>query len=299
MVGVALEVGRHASLELGQHDNMEHVGRRETSLSADVEQLAHRAHTNLVKTHDVCGEAQEFLVEDGLFGCQGLGELGVVQLQQIDSTGVASDCVSTIRHGVMHCLRGHVVDGLHDEAVKLDGEGLVDLVENHVDEAHHLGGRTERRLDLTLCDRVLNLESHAAGEELGFGLGLMEHIGVIGRTICKFPRLVLGSDRHLAGNLFQNGAVLPTIHQNGRGRPLIGSVDKHYFADVVDEGFDVVVVGSGVEGLFTHVNKTCKVYGLDGVFANNLLLNSINDSSNLFNSHYNHSFHVFSPDVWT
>ena len=55
---------------------------------------------------------------------------------------------------------------------------------------------------------------------------------------------------------------------------------------MVNEGFDIVVVGSRIEGLFAHVDKTLEVNGLNGGFANNLLLNGIDDSCYLINSHY-------------
>lgn len=152
MEGRGLEEHVSGRAELGQHDNMLKIFRSETLLAANVEQRAHAGETINIERHRIRRVADEIGIKDRLRRSQILAVLRIVSGKQIDCLGAAftGDCTAIVL-GV-HGFNDHVVDGTHDEAIVLDGEGLLDLIEQHRNEGVQLGRAGEALAHLPFGD---------------------------------------------------------------------------------------------------------------------------------------------------
>lgn len=277
--------------ELRQHDNMLEVFGSEPLLSALIEEGSHAGETVNMEGHLIGGIPDKIRVDDGLSRGEVLTVCGVVARQEVDGTRVArsSDRTGGMESGIAG-LQNHVVDSPHDKGVHTNGHGLIDLVEQHRDECVQLGGSRERLLHLTLGDASVDLESGHFVEELGLGLGLVENIGIVGSAVLELPGLVLNSIGHLAGDLLDYRAVFPSIAENRGGRPLVRPIDENHLADVIDEGFDVLVEGTGVEDGRANINDIGEVLVEKNRISDGLFGRIIYELINLRYFHFYNSF---------
>lgn len=289
MERVGLEENVRGGAKIGVHDNMLKVARAEPLHAADVEQGGHSGHTADSDGHLVSGVANKLGIEDGVRGRERLAVLLVEAIQQVDAPGVPSPRVGAAAvHGV-ESLCHHVVDGTHDEVVKSNCHSLLNLIEKHGQEAVELGGAGEGLIQRLLLHRALDLERGHLVEELDVHIGLVEHVGIIGRPVGEIPALVLGGGGKAGTDLLQNRAVAPVIHHDGRSAARIGAVDEDHLADMVDEGANKAVKRVGIENLVAGVHDAVKILGDQIVLAESLGERGIDDFINLF------YFHCCSP----
>ena len=69
----------------------------------------------------------------------------------------------------------------------------------------------------------------------------MECVLAIGLTVCKLPGFIFSSGGDIGADLLKDGAIIPGVIEDGRGRTSIRAVNKNHLADVVGKGFNVVV----------------------------------------------------------
>ena len=250
MESVGLEEHVGGGSELREHDDVLEVFRGEPLLATLVEQSAHARETIGVEGDLVGGVSDELRLKNSLSSRQGLPVLGIVSGEEVDSA---------VGIGALGRLDDHVVDGAHNERVVTHRHGLLDLVEDHGDESVELGCAGEGLLHLHLSDGRLDLEGGHLVEELGLGDGLVEDMRIVGLTVNQIPAFILNSLRHLAGDLLNDGAELPCVHEDGRGRTAIGTVNENDLADMVDKGADIGVESIGVEDGSTNVNHVGKI----------------------------------------
>ena len=289
MERVGLEENIRGGAEVGVHDNMLEIARAESLHAADIEQGGHSGHTTDSDGHLVGGIANEVGIEDGIRRREGLGVLLVETIQQVDAPRVTSSSIGAAAvHGV-ESLCHHVVDGAHDEVVKGNRHGFLNLVEKHGQEAIELGSAGERLIQRLLLHGALHLKRGHLVEELGVHVGLVEHIGIVGSAIGEIPALILGGGGEARADLLQNGAVAPIVHHNRRSGARVGSVNEHNLANVVDEGADEAVERVGVENLVASVHDAVEVLGDQVVLTKSLDKRGVDDFVNLF------YFHCCSP----
>lgn len=242
VVGGVIEIDTGGLPELRQHDHMKQIRRSEPLLAADVEEHAHFLEPIDIQTHNEGSVPEEPFVINGLIGGERLIELGVVQVQEIDSTHTALAAVGATGIEVMERIRGHAVDGAHDKSIVLDGHGLLHFVEDHGDERIELSGTGEGALELTIENGLVQLKSHQPIIELGVRRGRMIDKRIIGRTIGQLPAFVDSGLGKLAPNLHQNGTVLPGVHHDGWGGTGVGPIHKDSATDPVHQGVDELVL---------------------------------------------------------
>ena len=276
MESVALEVHVRRHCELGQHNDMLEVFRRESLLAALVEQGGHAGETVGVEANHEGRIADELRRHDSQISGEGLSELEVVHGKQVDST----NGVCTLRS-----LGDHVVDRAHDERVIFDSHSLFHFVEEHGNEGVELGGAGEGHTNLLLGDRTVDLESDHLVEELGFGLRRMEHMRIVGCAIGELPALILHGLRHFAGDLLNDRAVLPGIHQDGGSGAAVGAIDKDNLANMVDEGTNVGIESLAVEDGLANVNDIGEILLEHGGIAEDLMGSLIYEIIDLSNFH--------------
>ena len=292
---VGLEEHVRGGAELGEHHDMLEILRREPLLAALVEEGAHARQTIDMKGHLIRGIADEVGVGNGIGGAEIFAVAGIEAGEKVDRSRVAR--AGNGPGGVVGAVPGlkdHVVDGAHHKAVHANRHGLIDLVEQHGDERVELGGAGEGLLHLTLGDRAVDLEGSHLVKELGLGLGLMENVGVVGRTVRKLPRLVFNGHGHFGADFLHDRAVLPRIAQDRRSRALIRPDDEDHLADVIDEGLDVFVERRGVENRRADVDDVGQVLIEDDRVADGLLGGRVDELIDLRYFHDYFSFRLFS-----
>ena len=221
--------------ELGEHHDMLEFARRETGLAPEVEQRGHSGQTVSAESHLIRREADEVRVNDGVSRGQTLAVHGVITGEEIDRLGPACAGEHSARVVLrVQSLGNHVVDGPHDKRVSADCHSLLDFIEQHGDESVELGRRTEGLLDLTFGDGAVDFERSHLVEELGLCRGLVEHVRVVGRAVDELPILGLDGLGHFGADFFDDGSVLPRVHEDGGSRAAIRAVDEDYASDVVD-----------------------------------------------------------------
>lgn len=287
-VGLEEDVGGGA--EISVHNDMLEIARAEPLHPADVEQSGHSGHTADGDCHLIGGVTDEVGIDNCIRRGEGLAVLLIKAIQQVDAPGVA--CAG-VRTGVVHVverLGHHVVDGTHDEVVKGNRHAFLDLIEKHGQEAVELGSAGERLVQGLLLDRPLDLERRHLVEELDIDVGLMEHVGIVGRTIRQIPAFVLGSHRQTGTDLLQNGTVPPVVHKDGGGGAGVGTIDKDDFADVVDEGSDKAIKRVRVENRVACIDDAVEILGDQIAFTECFGERVVDDLVNLFYFHLFFSF---------
>lgn len=288
-VGLKEDVGGGA--EISVHNDMLEITRAEPLHPTDVEQSGHSGHTADGDSHLVSRVANKVGIDDCIRRGEGLAVLMIEAIQQVDAPGVAG---AGVRTGVVHVverLGHHVVDGTHDEVVKCNRHAFLDLIEKHGQEAVELCCAGERLVQGLLLDRPLDLERRHLVEELDVDVGLMEHVGIVGRSVRQIPAFVLGGHRQTGADLLQNGTVPPVVHKDRGGGAGVGTVDKDDFADVVDEGSDKAIKRVCVENRVAGIDDTVEVLGDQIVFTEGFGERVVDDLVNLF---YFHLFFLLS-----
>ena len=277
---------------------MQVVGIGEPVLAAHVEQGGNARQPVNVNTHSVGREPDEIGVIDGLVsgqrvrvgGAAGASgeELVVVQFQQVDTTGSACSAVTTGKGGLVGVqgLCNHAVDSAHHKAVNLDGHGAVNGVVNHADKTVELCRVAETLFHLLFGEGHGNLERHLAVEELRGNSRLVENVLFVLLPVHQVPTFVFLSGGGVAGNLFQHGTELPTVHQDGRDFAGIGAVHENHLADMVHKGFHVVVNRRSVEHFGANVHNVGQVLCDKVSLAQNFAGHGVHKLVNLFNSHF-------------
>ena len=284
-IGLEEDVGGGA--EISVHHDVLKIARAEPLHPADVEQSGHSGHAADGDGHLIGGIADKIGIDDRIRCGERLAVLLVKAIQQVDAPGVAG---SGIGSGIVHVverLGHHVVDGTHDEVVKGNRHAFLNLVEKHGQKAVELGGTGERLIQGLLLDRPLDLERRHLVEELDVDVGLVEHVGIVGRTVRQIPAFVLCSHREPGADLLQNGAVPPVVHEDGGCGAGVGPVHEDNLADVVDKGSDEPVERVGVENRVARVDDAVEVLRNQIVLTEGLGERIVNDLVNLF------YFHVF------
>ena len=289
MEGVGLEEHIGGRAELGQHDNVLEVFRREPLHAAHVEQRRHARQTVDGERHMIGGVADEVGIEDGRASGQALAVLLIEAIQQVDGSGVARAGVGTAAVHVVEGLAHHVVDGPHDEVIERDGHGLLDLVEQHGQERIELGSGGEGLIQRLLLNGPLDLERGHLVEELDVYVGLVEHVGIVGGTVGEIPALILGGGGETGADLLQDGAVAPVVHEDGGSAARVGTIDEDHLADVVDKRPDKAVEGVGIENGVAGIHNALQVFGDEVIATKGLSERFIDDLINLF------YFHCCSP----
>ena len=118
-------------------------------------------------------------------------------------------------------------------------------------------------------------------------VGLVEHVGIVGRTVRQIPAFVLGSHREPGTDLLQNGTVPPVVHKDGGSRAGVGTVDENDLTDVIDEGSDEPVERVGVENRVARIDEAVEIFRDQIVLTEGLGERVVDDLVNLF------YFHVF------
>ena len=288
-VGLEEDVGGGA--EISVHNDMLEITRAEPLHPADVEQSGHSGHTADGDRHLIGRVANKVGIDDRIRRGEGLAVLLIEAIQQVDAPGVAGARVRTCAVHVIERLCHHVVDGTHDEVVKGNRHAFLNLIEKHGQEAVELGGARERLIQGLLLDRPLDLERRHLVEELDVDVGLMEHIGIVGRAVRQIPTFVLGSHRQTGADFLQNGTVPPVVHKDRGGGAGVGTVDKDDFADVVDEGSDETIKRVCVENRVAGIDDTVEVLGDQIALAESFGERVVDDLINLF---YFHLFFLLS-----
>ena len=289
MEGIGLEEHVSGRAELGQHNNVLEVLRREPLHAAHVEQRRHARQTVDGERHVICGVTDEIGIEDRVTRSQALSVLLIEAIQKIDRSGVARASVGATAVHVVEGLAHHVVDGPHDEIVEGDGHGLLNLIEEHGQECVELGSGGEGLIQRLLLYGPLDLERGHLVEELDVHVGLVEHVGIVGGAVGEIPALVLCGGGEAGADLLQNGAVAPIIHEDGRSAAGVRAVDEDHLADVVDERANETVEGVGVENGVAGIHDALQVLGDEIIAAESLGERFIDDLVNLF------YFHCCSP----
>ena len=284
-VGLEEDVGGGA--EISVHHDVLKIARAEPLHPADVEQGGHAGHTTDGDGHLIGGVADKIGIDDRIRGGEGLAVLMVETVQQVDATGVAGAGVGARVVHVVERLGHHVVDGTHDEIVKGNRHALLNLVEKHGQEAVELGSTGERLIQGLLLNRPLDLERRHLVEELDVDVGLVEHVGIIGRTVRQIPAFVLGSHRETGADLLQNGTVPPVVHKDGGGGAGVGTIDENDLTDVIDEGSNEPIERVGVENRVARIDDAVEVLRDQIVLTEGLGERIVDDLVNLF------YFHVF------
>lgn len=284
-VGLEEDIGGGA--EISVHHDMLEIARAKPLHPSDVEQSGHSGHAADGDGHLIGGIADKIRIDDRIRCGERLAVLLVKAIQQVDAPGVAGSGVGSGAVHVVERLGHHVVDGTHDEVVKSNRHAFLNLVEKHGQEAVELGGAGERLIQGLLLDRPLDLKRRHLVEELDVDVGLVEHVGIVGRTVRQIPAFVLGSHREAGADLLQNGTVPPVVHENGGGGAGVGPIDKDDFADVIDEGSNEPIERVGVEDRVTRVDDAVEVLGDEVILTEGLGKRVVDDLVNLF------YFHVF------
>ena len=282
-VGLEEDVGGGA--EISVHNDVLEIARAEPLHPADVEQGGHSGHTTDGDGHLIGGVADKIGIDDRLRRGEGLAVLMVKAIQQVDASGVTGAGVRTTAVHVIERLGHHIVDGAHDEIVKGHRHAFLNLVEKHGQEAVELSGAGERLIQGLLLNRSLDLERRHLVEELDVDVGLVEHVGIVGRAVRQIPAFVLGSHREPGADLLQNGTVPPVVHEDGGRRARVGAIDKDDFANVIDEGSDKAIKRVRVENRVAGVDDTVEVLGDQIVFTEGLGKGVVHDLINLFYFH--------------
>jgi len=287
--GIALEeyVGRRT--ELGQHDNMLEILRGEALHAAHVEQRAHARQAVDGERHLISGIADEIGIEDGLLCSQLNSILRVVAGQEVDAASIAHAGVGSRTVHIVEGLCDHVVDGTHDEVVESDRHALLDLVQKHGQEGVELGGAGEGLIEGFLLHGALDLERGHLVEELDVHVGLVEDVGVIGLAVGEIPRLVLGGGRQTGTDLFENRAITPIIHHDGRRGAGVGTVDEYNLTNVVDEGTNEAVERVSIEDSVACIHNASEILLNEVIFTESLGERGVDYFVNLF------YFHCYSP----
>ena len=287
MEGVGLEEDVGGGAEISVHHDVLEIARAEPLHPTDVEQSGHSGHTTDGDGHLIRGITDKIGIDDRVSRCEGLAVLLVIAIQQVDAPGVTGACVRTTAVHIVERLGHHVVDGTHDEVVKGNRHAFLNLVEKHRQEAIELSGTGERLIQGLLLNRPLDLERRHLVEELDVDVGLVEHIGIVGRAVRQIPAFVLGSHRETGADLLQNGTVPPVVHKDGGRGARVGAVDEDDFTDVVDEGSDKAIKRVRVENRVASIDDTVEILGDQIVFTEGLGKGVVHDLINLF------YFHVF------
>ena len=286
VVGGVVKINAGRLLELGEHDDVEHLPGSEALLLADVEEGAHGLETVHVEAHDISGVPQERLVGDGLGRVDVLAELLVVHVQEVDGLGAGPPADGTAAVQIVEGVDNHAVDRPHDKPLVLDGHGLVDLVEQHADKCVQFSRTGEAALELAVQNGLVELEGNETIIELSVRRAGLVHEGIVGGPISQFPALVLSGFGHLAGDLHENGAVLPCVHQD-RGRETgVGTLNELGAANTVHQGVDELVLPAvDVLDGGANLHRVGKVFGNDGGTAGHFGGDGIHEPMNLFDFH--------------
>lgn len=237
-----VEIHAGGLLELGEHDYVEHIGRRKPLLAADVEQGGDFLESIDIQPHHIGSEAEERFAGDGLFGGETRAELLVVEIEEIDRPVAGFAAVRASGIQVEHGIRGEGIDGPHNEGVVFDGDALIDLVEHHGEEGVQFSRTGKGGLQLAVEDRLIDLEGDHIIIELRVRRSALIHEGIVGSAVGELPRFVDGSLRKFTPDLHKNGAVLPSIHEHAGGGAGIGTIDKNSLADAIDERADKLIL---------------------------------------------------------
>lgn len=289
MEGVGLEEDVSGGAEISVHNDVLKIARAEPLHPSDVEQGGHAGHTADGDGHLIGGITDKVGVDDSVRRREGLAVLMIETIQQVDAPGVAGAGVGASAVHIVERLGHHVVDGAHDEVVKGDRHAFLNLVEKHGQEAVELGCAGERLIQGFLLNRPLDLEHRHLVEELDVDVGLVEHVGIVGRAVRQIPAFVLGGHREAGADLLQNGTVPPVVHKDGGGRARVGTVDEDDLPDVIDEGSDEPIERVGVENRVACIDEAFEIFGDQIVLTEGLGEGIVDDLVNLF------YFHCFSP----
>ena len=297
MERVGLEEDVSGGAEISVHHDMLKIARAEPLHPADVEQGGHAGHATDGDGHLVCGIADEIRVNDCVRRGEGLAVLLIEAIQQVDAPRVAGAGVGASAVHIVERLSHHVIDGPHYEVVESDSHAFLNLIEKHGQEAVELSGAGERLIQRLLLNRPLDLERRHLVEELDVDVGLVEHVGIIGRTVRQIPTFVLGGYREPGADLLQNGAVPPVVHKDGGGRAGVGTVDENDLTDVIDEGSDEPVERVGVENRVARIDDSVEILRDQIVLTEGLGEGVVHDLINLFYFHVFFSFQFSRLDL--
>ena len=287
MERIGLEEHVGGSPELGEHDNVLEVFRGKPLHAADVEQSAHAGQTVDAESHLVGRIADEVRIEDSLSRRETLIVLLIEAVQKVDSSCVACPGVGASGVHVVEGLAHHVVDGTHDQVVEGNRHTFLDLIKKHREEAVELGSGGEGLIQGLLLNGTLDLERGHLVEELDVHVGLVEHVRIVGSAVGEIPALILRGGGETGADLFQNGAVAPIVHEDGRGAAGVGAVDEDHFADVVNQGSNEAIEGVSIEDGITSIDNALKVFRDEIILAEGLDERIVYDLVNLFYFHVN------------
>ena len=258
---------------------METVFRSKANLTVYVKERAGYAETVLVHRHKVGREPKEFrrlhAVRCGKCISRAYGL--VVEIQNVDGLRMASAGDGICTEVIVNGLADHVADCSHDQSVELDGHAVLDRVEDHRDESSCLRTGRERGAKLLLNDRHLNLEGHLLVVEMSGNDRSDEYVRIVALIVLELPALVLLSLRKLAGDLLQNGTVLPAVPENGRNGTAIRAVYEYDAADVIHEGTDICVEAVVVKNSGTDIDDIAEVFLNQSRLTEHFLRYGIND----------------------
>lgn len=286
VIGGVVEIDAGRLLELGEHDDVEHLPGSEALLLADVEEGTHGLETVHVEAHDISSVPQERLVGDGRGRADVLAELLVVHVQEVDGLGAGPPTDRTAAVQIVEGVDDHAVDRPHDKPLVLDGHGLVDLVEQHADKCVQFSRTGEATLELAVQNGLVKLEGNETVIELGVCRAGLVHEGIVGSPIGQFPALVLSGFGHLAGDLHEDGAVLPRIHQDRGCEAGVGALNELGATNAIHQSIDELVLPAvDVLDGGANLHRVGKVFGNDGGTAGHFGGDGIHEPMNLFNFH--------------
>jgi len=291
MEGVGLEEDIGGRAEIRVHDYVLKVAGAESLHAADVEQGRHSGHTTDGDSHLVGGVANEVRIDDSVCRRERLAVLLVETIQQVNATSIAGPGVDAAAVHVVEGFGHHIVDGTHDEVIEGNCHALLNLIKKHGQKAVELGSAGEGLIQRLLLHGALDLERGHLVEELDVHVGLVEHVGIIGRAVGEIPALVLSGGGKAGADLLQNGAVPPIVHHNGRGGTGVGAIDKDNLTDMVDEGTNEAIERVGIENLVACIDNAVEILGDQIILTESLGERTVDDLINLF------YFHCFSPFI--
>ena len=291
MEGVGLEEDVGGGAEISVHHDVLKIARAEPLHPADVEQGGHAGHTTDGDGHLIGGITDKIRIDDSISRRERLAVLMIETIQQVDATGVAGAGVGATAVHIVERLSHHVADGAHNKVVKGNRHGFLNLVEKHGQEAVELGSAGERLIQGFFLNRPLDLERRHLVEEFDVDVGLVEHVGIVGRTVRQIPAFVLGGHREAGADLLQNGTVPPIVHKDGGRRAGVGAVDEDDLPDVIDEGSDEPIERVGVENRVARIDESVEIFCDQIILTESLGEGVVDDLINLF---YFHCFFLLS-----
>ena len=262
---IRLQICNSTSLEVRQHDNIQHVSRCETFLTANVEQCGNFAQTVNVQAHLERSIADKLLVSECLVSGQSSALLSVVLIQKIYSSDTSltssHNCLRTlVIQVIVDSFSNHVINGTHNQRVHLDGHRLLNSVVKHGQETVKLCRIGKTLLYLQLSERHRHLKSNLAVEELSGNNWLVENVLVIGFTVLQIPAIILTCLRNICRNLLQHTAKLPAVHQHGRNIAAIHTVNENDLTNVVYQRPHIAVNAGTVKNFLTNINNICQIF---------------------------------------